>query len=129
MFLRHGCLLPEGFRLKQERFNQGWMLAGDISATGLDLILRRSGWHFMWMLNACSRTGCGKTEASAVSRATTRALRQINGRFNAAEVDSVRVTTWPGFRTARVTAHARQIQQQSSLDAIHEQPVPQLSVP
>jgi hypothetical protein len=117
MFLRDGCLLPEGFRLKQERFNRSWMLAGDISAAGLDLILRSSGWHFMWILSACSRSGCGKTEASAVSRATARALHQISDRFNAAEVDSVRVSIWPGFRTARVTAHARKIQEQDSLSA------------
>jgi hypothetical protein len=109
MFLRNSCLLPGGFRLKQERFNKGWMSAGDISAPGLDATLRRSGWHFRWILGGCSGLGWGRTEASAVSHATTRALHRIGAGFNAAEVDLERVSIYPGFRVARVTAHARVI--------------------
>jgi len=109
MFVRSGCLLPGGFRLKQERFNHGWMLAGEISTSGLDATLRRSGWHFRSFIFSCSRFGCGKTEASAISHATTRALHRIADKFNVAEVDRVRVSNYPGFRIARVTAHACQI--------------------
>lgn len=109
MFVRSGCVLPGGFRLRQERFNKGWMLAGDISAEGLDATLRRSGWHFRSFLFSYSRMGCGKTEAAAVLHATTRALRRIADKFNVAEVDEVRVSNYPGLSVARVTAHARQI--------------------
>ena len=109
MFLRIGCQLPGGFRLRQERFDKGWMVAGDISAVGLDATLRRSGWHFQWFLTKCSRRGCGRSDASAVSHATTRALRRLADKFNVAEVDGVRVSNYGGFRIARVTAHARQI--------------------
>jgi hypothetical protein len=109
MFVRSGCVLPGGFRLQQERFNLGWMVAGDISSTGLDATLRRSGWHFQSFFFRCSRLGLGKTEASAVSHATTRALGHIAEKFNVAEVDQVRVFSYPGFSIARVTAHARQI--------------------
>ena len=109
MFLRSGCLLPGGFRLKQERFNKGWMLAGDISAAGLDATLRRSGWHFRSFFFSCYRLGCGKTEISAISHATARALRLIADKFNVAEVDQVQVSNYPGFRIARVTAHACEI--------------------
>jgi len=75
MFFRCSCLLPGGFRLKQERFNKGWMLAGDISVPGLDATLRRSGWHFRSFHFHCSRLGCGRTEESAVSHATTRGIK------------------------------------------------------
>jgi hypothetical protein len=109
MFLRISCQLPGGFRLKQERFNRGWMLAGDISAEGLDATLRRSGWHFQWCPIEFSRLGCGRSDASAVSHATTRALRHLADKFNVAEVDGVRVSNYGPFRIARVTAHARQI--------------------
>jgi hypothetical protein len=109
MFVRSGCVLPGGFRLRQERFNRGWMVAGDISATGLDATLRRSGWHFRSFLESWSRLGCGRTDAAAVEHATTRALRRMAEEFNVAEVDQVRVSNYGGFRIARVTAHARQI--------------------
>jgi hypothetical protein len=109
MFLRIGCELPGGFKVRQERFNEGWMLAGDISAVGLDATLRRSGWHFRWSLTQCSRLGFGRSDASAVSHATTRALRDIADSFNVAEVDQVQVSNYGGLRIARVTAHARQI--------------------
>ena len=124
MFLRNDCLLPDGMRMKQERFNKDWMSAGDISSTGLDVALRGAGWHFMWVQKASSRFGCGRTEASAIS--TTRALDRIGDRFNAAEVDSVKISTYPGFRIARVTAHARQIQEQDSLSANNETPIREL---
>lgn len=109
MFIRSGCLLPGGFRLKQERFNRGWMLASEISAAGLEAMLRQSGWHPRSFLFSCSRLGCGKTEASAVSHATTRALGRIADKFNVAEVDQVRVSSFPGFWIVRVRAHAHQI--------------------
>ena len=109
MFFRCRCLLPGGFRLKQERFNKGWMLAGDISIAGLDATLRRSGWHFRSFHFHCSRLGCGRTEESAVSHATTRALSHIADQFNVAEVDRVQISGYPGFRIARVTARACQI--------------------
>lgn len=109
VFLRCSCLLPGGFRLKQEQFNRGWMLAGDISVAGLDATLRRSGWHFRSFHFHCSRFGCGRTERSAVSHATTRALSRIADKFNVAEVDGVQVSNYPGFRIARVTARACQI--------------------
>jgi hypothetical protein len=120
MFLRNSCRLPEGFMLKQQRFNDGWMSAGDISSAGLDVALRGACWHFMWIEKACSRFGYGRTESSALTQATTRALDRISGQFNAAEVDSVRMSAYPGFRVARVTAHARQIQRQASLNALDE---------
>ena len=118
MFLRNSCRLPEGFRLKQQRFNDGWMSAGDISSAGLDVALRGAGWHFMWIEKACSRFGYGRTESSALTQATTRALDRISDQFNAAEVDSVRMSAYPGFRVARVNAHPRQIQRQASLSAM-----------
>lgn len=123
MFLRSGCRLPEGFRLGQQRFNEGWLSAGDISAPGLDMALRGVGWHFVWIRKASTRFGYGRTESAALARATSRALDHIGERFNAAEVDSVRMSSYPGFWIARVTAHARQIQEQSSLSAIGQEPL------
>jgi len=109
MFFRCSCLLPGGFRLKQGRFNKGWMLAGDISVPGLDATLRRSGWHFRSFHFHYSWLGCGRTEKSAVSHATTRALSHIADKFNVAQVGQAQVSSYPGFRIARVTARACQI--------------------
>jgi hypothetical protein len=117
IFLRRNCRLPDGFRLALERFNDGWMLAGDISTPGLDVALRNAGWHFLWIAKASTRFGYGRTELAALSQATTRALDRIGDRFNVAEVDSVRMSGFPGFRIARVTAHARQILEQASPSA------------
>jgi hypothetical protein len=118
MFFRNGCLLPEGMRLEQAHFNQAWMCADDISPLGLDAVLRSAGWHFMWIEDAFSRFGCGRTEESAAYRAITRALRHVSSRFNAAEADSVTFSTFPGFRIAKATVHSRQIQQDCTLSGI-----------
>jgi hypothetical protein len=53
-----------------------------------------------------------------------RALTGIARRFNAAELDSVLDTKYPGFHVVNVTLQPRQIQQRTSLDifdAAHQQ--------
>jgi hypothetical protein len=45
-----------------------------------------------------------------------RTLPAVRGRFNAAELDSVQVTSFAGLHFARVTVNARQIQRQASLN-------------
>ena len=57
-----------------------------------------------------------QTAETAIHRALVRALPGVNKRFNAAELDSIHVTSFPGFRIARVTVQARQIQSQASLN-------------
>jgi hypothetical protein len=128
IFLRKDCRLPDGFRVAQERFNNGWMLAGDLSTAGLDWALRRAGWNFVWVGKASTRFGYGRTDSAALARATNRALDQIGPRFNAAEVDSVKMSGYPGFRIARVTAHARHILEQNSPRAVDPASIRQIFV-
>jgi hypothetical protein len=127
MFLRTSCLLPDGMGLKQEQFSETWMTIKDAISTAVEVKVRDAGWHFMWLEDACSHFAFGRTSTSAISKAITLALDQIKGRFNAAELASVGVSRYPGFQIARVTLHARQIQRASSLGAIDELTVPQLS--
>jgi hypothetical protein len=115
MFLRVGCLLPAGLSLKQRPFSEAWMSVEDLMSAILDRRVRAKGWHFMWLEGSCSRSGMGRTEQSAVGRAMTLALNQIKSRFNAAEVDSIRVSKYLGFCVAKITLFSRQIQEQTSL--------------
>jgi len=116
IFLRDECILPGQFDLLQEPFTNGWVEAIGTEATELEAAIRDVGWHFMWMVNSHSSFAFGKTAENAICRALARALPEVKGSFNAAELDSVDVKRFPGFRLARVTVHARQIQSQSSLD-------------
>jgi hypothetical protein len=120
IFLRKGCLLPDGLDLMQEKFDETWLSAGDTIASAMDLRIRNAGWHFMWLVGTYSRHGCGRTAKTAISKAITVALNEVKGRFNAAELGSVSVSRYPGFQIARVTIHTRQIQQQSSLGLVDE---------
>jgi hypothetical protein len=126
IFLRMGCVLPDGLNLTQEQFCQAWMFVEDTMSAALDLKVRNAGWHFMWLEDACSRRGVGLTATSAIGRATTLALNQIKGRFNAAELDSVSVRKYPGFQIAKVTLHPRQIQQAASLGLVDEMTIRQI---
>jgi hypothetical protein len=83
-------------------------------------MIRRAGWHFMWVSRSCSRRGYGATEETATQRALDRALKGIAERFNAAEFNSLRVMRFPGFYIANATVEARQIQQNTSLDSVEE---------
>jgi hypothetical protein len=50
----------------------------------------------------------------------SRALKGVADRFNAAELDSVRVAKYPGFYIATVTLQSRQIQENTSLNQVDE---------
>ena len=129
MFLRVGCTLPDGLDLKQAQFGSSWMSVGNTVDTALDAAVRKAGWHFMWIVDACSRFGFGRTGASAAKRAITRALEQTQARFNAAELGAIQISQFPGFQVARATLLTRHIQEQASLGLIDEmifrRPAPQ----
>jgi len=120
IFLRSGCTLPDRVDPLREPFCDNWAHVEKIEASDFDVMIRKAGWHFMWVQGSCSRQGFGLTEEDAIHRALARALRGINRRFNAAEFDCLRISRFPGFYIANVTMEARQIQQNTSLDIVVE---------
>ena len=120
IFLRGGCRLPDRVDPPTEPFSDNWSHVEKVEASNFDVLIRRAGWHFMWIQGSCSRYGYGSTEEKATRRALARALRGISERFNAAEFDCLRITRFAGLYLANVTIEARQIQQNTSLDAAEE---------
>ena len=120
MFLRADCALPDSVDPLTERFCDEWAHVVRIDSASLDGMIRRAGWHFMWVSRSCSRRGFGRTKEMATRRALDRALRGIPARFNAAEFDSIRISHFLGFYIANATIEARQIQQHTSLDFVEE---------
>jgi hypothetical protein len=120
MFLRTGCILPDGMGLIQTRFGENWMSVENATAATLDTRVRNAGWNFMCLQTAHSRVGIGRSAKSATTKAMALALKQTEGRFNAAELGVVKVTKYPGFHVARATLHTRQIQQHASLGLVDE---------
>jgi len=103
--------------LVQTSLNSDWNSVTEGSVE-LEAQIRSHGWHFMWLMETHSRAGIGVTDKSSISEALGAALKEISSSFNAAEVKSVRVTRYLGFRVARVTIHARHVQQGASLAPI-----------
>lgn len=85
------------------------------TAAALDTKVRGTGWHFMWLMEAYSSRGVGRTAESASRRAITLALSKVKQSFNAAELGLVKFTKYPGFQVARIILHTRQIQQHGSV--------------
>jgi hypothetical protein len=123
IFLRVGCLLPDGLHLKQKRFDKEWMFVENAAPAQLDLAVRDAGWHFMWIEAACTSVGWGLSDEAAITRAITQALTQTRPRFNAAELSFVRVSRYFGLHIAKATLHTRHIQQGASLGLLDGAPV------
>jgi hypothetical protein len=126
VFLRDGCILPAHSDICQIPFCNGWTEASGTLVTQLDFGIRGAGWHFMWIAGSHSSRGMGRTRDAAINRALVRALDEVKVRFNAAELGWMQVISFLGFQIARVTLHARHIQQQTSLDSADESRLQQL---
>lgn len=124
VFLRDSSILPDYVDPLRVPFGQNWTQIEKIEEPAFDAMVRRAGWHFIWVQGACSRRGFGATEESATQQAVTRALKGVARRFNAAEFDALRITNYPGFCVANVTMQARQIQRNTSLDDISDEGLP-----
>jgi hypothetical protein len=116
VFLRKDCILPDRLDPSRQPIGEEWSVVEEIPALVFDTMVRRAGWRFMWLQGACSRRGIGLTEEAAISRALFRALRGVSKRFNAAELDSIEMTRYPGFQIATVTVQTIQIQRYASLN-------------
>lgn len=119
VFLRKNCILPNLLNPLQTSFGDHWTHVEEIPASIFDTMIRKAGWHFIWMSGSCSRRGYARTEDKAVANALNRALEAIPGQSNAADFDSVHVTTHLGFHFANVTVQRRRIQEHSVLEADH----------
>lgn len=120
VFVRNRCILPDRFDLRQEPFCKGWAEAIGPLVAELDAKVRGVGWHFMWIVGSHSSRGLGSTPETAIHRALVRALKEVKGRFNAAELGSFKITNCLGLQIAKVTLHARHMQKQTALDSAEE---------
>ena len=128
VLLRSGCMLPDRLNpCVQQPIGHQWSIVEEIPALVFDSMIRQAGWHFIWLQGACSRRGIGLTHEGAISRALLRALNGIPKQINAAELDSVQITQFPGFQIAKVTVQPIQIQKDGSINSVAgltSQPIP-----
>src|SRR5579863_2376908 len=115
VYLRSSCILPNCLDPLREPFGKSWTHVEEIGAPVFDTMIRHAGWHFICVHGARSRRGFGVSRDDATHRALGRALREVGSQCNAAELDSVQITKYPGFHVAKVTIQPRQIQQHTLL--------------
>jgi len=116
VFIRKGCDMPPYFDLAQQPYAENWMLLEEIEATVLDTMIRHAGWHFVCLQESYCRSGVGLSLDEAIHQALARALKGLKQRFNAAELESIQVSSYPVFHIAKVTLQLRHIQQHTSLE-------------
>jgi hypothetical protein len=125
VFLRRECILPDRLDLCLRPIDETWSVVEEIPALVFDTMVRQAGWHFMWLQDACCRRGIGLTKEAAIRRALSRALKGVSKQFNAAELDSLQITEYPGFQIANVRIQTLQIQRHASLNiAVGQDPLP-----
>ena len=110
MFLRTASVLPEELHLRHKRFNETWTSLDETTAASLDVRVRAVGRNFIWLKHTSSGFAVAQTETEAIDKAISRALKAIKNGFNTAELNSMIVSKYPGFRVAKVSLHAHHIQ-------------------
>ena len=112
--------MPPHYDLAQQPGADNWMLLEAVEAPALDTMIRHAGWPFMCLQEACSRSGVGLSRDEAIHQALVRALKGLKVRFNAAELESIQVSSYPVFHIAKVTLQPRHIQRNTSLEAVED---------
>lgn len=92
------------------------MVLEDIEAPVLDTMVRHVGWRLVRLQEPCSRSGVGLSRDEAIHQALVRALKGLKMRFNAAELESLYVSSYPAFHIARVTLQPCHIPRNTSLE-------------
>jgi hypothetical protein len=85
-----------------------------------DTMIRHAGWHFVCLQGSYARSGVGLSREEAIDQALARALKGLKMRINAAELESVQVSSYPVFHIATITLQPRHIQQHTSLEMVLE---------
>jgi hypothetical protein len=116
VFLRKGCDMPAHLDLAQQTCAENWLQLEEVEAPVFDAMIRDAGWHFVCLQGAYSRSGVGLSSDEAIHHALVRALKGLKIRVNAAELELVKVSSYPVFHVARVTLQPRHIQQHTSLE-------------
>jgi len=116
VFLRKGCDMPGHFDMAQQPYADNWMLVEEIEAPLFDRMIRQAGWHFVCVQGYHSRRGIGLSRDEAIQSALVRALKGLRMRFNAAELESVQVSSYPVFHIAKITLQPRHIQQHTAFE-------------
>lgn len=115
VLLRGNITLPDDLKLATAEFQEGWSLVQSGDASWLDKRVQKSGWHFIWIAEKSLRGGVGQTSREAIASALKFALRGVNERYNAAEVEYIKLTQYPWFFVASVRVYPYQIQQSENL--------------
>jgi hypothetical protein len=115
LLLRAQIKLPVGLNLATEEFREGWDFVGVRDARLLEKKILKRGWNFIRIVNVWLRSGVGESPQMAIAGALSLALRQASPHFNAAEVNRIEWTQYPGFFLARVTVNPYRIQQNALL--------------
>lgn len=116
MFLRIGCDMPPHFALDQRPCADNWMLLEGIEAPMFGTMIRLAGWHFVHLHESYSRSGVGLSRDEAIYEALGRALKGLRMHFNAAELESLEVYSYPVFYIATVSLQPSRVQQHPSLE-------------
>ena len=108
--------MPPHFGLAPQPCADNWTLRDDTGSPVLDTMIPQAGWHFVWVRGFYSHSGVGRSRDGAIHRALARVLKGLKMRFNAAELESVQVSSYPFFHIAKVTVQACHIQKHASLE-------------
>ncbi len=116
VLVREGVQFPRPVELKSDASHPGWNVV-ESTAAELDRQVAEAGWHFFWMAPVIEASDFALDPGKAVTKTLGRLLTEV-GRFNAVEIENVRVKSFLGLHYATVRGHARHIQQSPILFAI-----------
>jgi len=116
ILIREGAQLPESLGYDSEPCPIGWRLVKNLDSYGLNRRICNLGWTFLDTANQIQAKVFGFDAQKASRRAVSRVLATLETEpFNCLEISQVAVKRFLGIPYVTVSAHARHIQQSTSL--------------
>lgn len=121
IYLRDGCILPPGMTLPQTRLNAAWSRVETVGSHELGIAMLARGWHCAWLGRAFSCVRVGRTVEAASASALQSGLDALPERFNAAEVEFLRTSTYGGLSVAKIVLRSCHLHKGDALHSVREE--------
>jgi hypothetical protein len=123
VLIKEGTLLPDDLKFESEVYSHGWRSVTGLDGYAMDRKAHDAGWTLFFLAGESRADAFGREGQETVRRAIEKILAGLkSGNFNSLEITRVAFKHFLGVPFARVSFHARNLQESMFLSGSANSP-------